>query len=127
MHALRVQALTLVEMMVTMSVFSLVVVGFIYAQLFGLQQDELVNSKLGASDQSRRGFDRLTTEVRSAKIWQVGNGSQTSFTSIPNGVNQQGTALQISLTTDTNSFIRYYFDTNNCQLCRVLSGDQATW
>ena len=47
--------------------------------------------------------------IRSAKIWDIGNGDSTSFTAIPNGTTQQGNALKVSLTTDTNHFIIYYF------------------
>jgi hypothetical protein len=113
---------TLVEMVTTMGVFSLVVLGMISAQIFGLRQDQLVISKLGASDQSRVGFDKLVLDIRSAKLWNIGDGSASAFTPIPNGSAQQGTALQLSFTTDTNNFVRYYFDTTKCQLCRVRSG-----
>ena len=114
--------LTLVEMMITMSIFSLVILAMVYVNMFGLRQDQLVQSKLGASDQSRKGFDQLALDVRSAKIWQVGNGSDSDFDPIPNGTAQQGDALQLSLTTDTNIYIRYYFDTNALQLYRMHSG-----
>ena len=75
----------MVEMMVTMAIFSLAILGVFYAHIFGLKQDRLISSKLGASDQSRRGFDTLTRDIRSAKIWAIGNGTATSFTPIPNG------------------------------------------
>ncbi|MCU0782622.1 MAG: prepilin-type N-terminal cleavage/methylation domain-containing protein [Verrucomicrobia bacterium] len=120
--ARRTQALTLVEMMVAMSIFSLVSLGLVYTHLFALRQDELANSKLGASDSSRRGFSMLADDVRAAKMWQVGDGNQSTFTPIANGTAQQGTALQINLTTDTNSYILYYFDTSKCELRRRHSG-----
>ena len=119
-------ALTLVEMMVAMSVFSLVTIGLVYTQLFALRQDELANSKLGASDSSRRGFSMLADDVRGAKIWQVGNGNLTTFTPIANGTAQQGTALKINRTVDTNSYILYYFDTTHGELRRRHSGDTGT-
>ena len=115
-------AYTMVEMMVAMTIFCLAVTAVMYAMLFGQRYNELVLSKLGASEQSRMGFDKLTSDIRTAKIWCVGNGSQSSFSSIPNGTLQQGNAVQLSQTADTNSFIRYYFDTVNQQLCRVTNG-----
>ena len=118
----REQALTLVEMMVAMSVFSFVTIALIYTHLFAMLQDELANSKLGASDSSRRSFGLLANDVRAAKIWQVGNGDQAGFTPIANGTAQQGTALMISLTADTNIYIFYYFDTANNELRRRHSG-----
>ncbi len=120
--ARRKQALTLVEMMVAMSLFSMVTLGLVYTHLFALRQDELANSKLGASDSSRRGFNMLSDDVRSAKVWQVGNGGQNSFTPIANGLAQQGTALKVNLTTDTNKYVLYYFDTAAGELHRRKSG-----
>jgi prepilin-type N-terminal cleavage/methylation domain-containing protein len=124
----REQALTLIEMMVAMSIFSLATIALVYTHLFALRQNQLVNSKLGASDQSRRSFDLLSRDVRSCKIWQVGNGlvstngNVSSFTPIPNGTAQQGTALKVHLTTDTNIYAIYCFDTNSCELRRMHSG-----
>lgn len=111
------------EMMVTMGVFSLMVLGLVSAHIFGLKRDQLVQSKLGASEQSRRGFDLLTQDVRGAKKWRVGNGNGNSFSPIDNGSLQQGNALQLNLTTDTNKYIRYYFETANNQLCRMKTGE----
>lgn len=120
------RALTLVEMMVAMSVFSLVSIGLVYTHIFALRQDELANSKLGASDSSRRGFNLLADDVRSSKIWQVGNGNASTFTPINNGEAQQGTALKVHLTTDTNNYVIYYFDTTQRELRRRKSGGTGT-
>lgn len=120
--ARRDRAFTLVETMVSMTVFSFVTIGLIYGHLFAMKNDQLANSKLGASDSSRRGFDSLSDDVRSAKIWQVGNGNQSTFTPIPNGTGQQGTALKVNLTTDTNKYVLYWFDTSKRQMFRAKSG-----
>jgi prepilin-type N-terminal cleavage/methylation domain-containing protein len=116
------RAFTLVETMVAMSVFSFVTIGLIYGHLFALRNDQLANSKLGASDSSRHGFDLLSDDIRSAKIWQVGNGNQSTFTPIANGTAQQGTALKVNLTTDTNKYVLYWFDTSLRQLRRSKNG-----
>jgi type II secretory pathway pseudopilin PulG len=113
---------TLVEMMITMSIFCWLMAGLIAVQFFGMRQDQLIESKLGASDQSRKAFDQMTLEIRKAKLFRIGNGSQTTFTPIPNGTGQQGTAVQLNFSTDTNSYVRYYFETNNARLCRIASG-----
>lgn len=120
--ARRALAHTLVELMVAIGVFSLVTLGLIAAHLFGLRQAQLVESKLGASDMARRVFGNITSEIRAAKLMRIGNGTLMSFAPLTNGVPQQGNALQLSLTTDTNVFIRYYFETNNARLCRMASG-----
>jgi prepilin-type N-terminal cleavage/methylation domain-containing protein len=121
-RAQRQAGLTLPEMMVASAVFSLTVVGFVYCQLFGMRQDQLVNSKIGASENVRLSFNQLANDIRAAKIWQIGNGNLSSFTGIPLGTNQQGNALKLSMTTDTNQYYLYYFNTNKCWLLRGHSG-----
>jgi hypothetical protein len=117
---------TLVEIMVAMGVFSLAMIGMVYSHMYGLKMNELVQSKLGASDMSRRGFNVLENDIRSAKVWAIGNGSATQFTPIANGSQQQGTAIKLQTTTDTNSYTIYYFDTSNAQLRRRTSGVTGT-
>ena len=113
---------TLVELMVASSLFSLAVLGLVYGQLFALREDQLVNGKSSASEQARQSFNGMTSDIRSSKIWAVGNYASNFFSPIPNGRAQQGNALQLSLTTDTNQFVLYYFDTNRCQLRRWHTG-----
>lgn len=121
-RARRQAGLTLVELVVASAVFSLTVVGLVYCQMFGMRQDQLVNSKIGAAEQARLSFNDLATDIRAAKIWQIGNGNLTTFTGIAKGSNQKGNALKISLTTDTNKYYLYYFDTNAAKLYRGHSG-----
>jgi hypothetical protein len=108
--------------MVASALFGLTVIGFVYCQMFGMRQDELVNSKIGASEQARLSFNDLANDIRAAKIWQIGNGDLSSFIGIPLGTNQHGNALRLSLTTDTNNYYLYYFDTNASKLFRGHSG-----
>lgn len=119
------QGFTLAEMSVAVGVFAIVVLAFVYVNLFCFRQNELVESKLGASMQSRYAFDQLASDIRSSKIWQIGNGSAASFTAIPSGTTQLGNALQLNLSINTNTYVRYYFDTNNYLLCRIHSGDAS--
>jgi prepilin-type N-terminal cleavage/methylation domain-containing protein len=125
--------LTMVEMMVTIAIFVMLIAAFISANIFGLRYDELVCSKLGASEQSRRSFEKLTGDIRASKIWRIGTGSQTTFRPLTNGVLMVGNAIQLCLTTDTNTYIRYYFETNgpfttqpNGRLCRMTSSGDYT-
>jgi hypothetical protein len=118
----RQAGFTLSEIMVAAGVFSLVVVGFVYCQLFGMRQDELVNSKVGACELARMSFNDMANDIRAAKIWQVGNGNLSTFTGIPQGSNQNGNALKLSMTIDTNQYYLYYFDTNARALYRAHSG-----
>lgn len=127
----RLAGLTLPEMMITVVIFVMLVAAFISANIFGLRYDELVCSKLGASEQSRRSFQKLTSDIRASKIWRIGTGDRTTFTAVSNASLLMGNAIQLSLTTDTNVFVRYYFETNgpftiqpNGRLCRITSGGE---
>lgn len=129
----RESGLSIVEMMVSIAIFVLLMMAVIYANIFGMRYDELVCSKLGASEQSRRSFATLTSDIRSSKIWRIGTGSLTTFTPLPNASNMVGNAIQLSSTTDTNIWVRYYFETYgafttqpNGRLCRVTSAGQYT-
>ncbi len=123
-------AFTLVEIFVATGVFSLVVIGMVYAHLFGMRQDELIQSKLGASESSRRSFNQFMQDMRMAKIWRIGNVAAgvlgTSFTTVATNSLQVGNAVKISLSIDTNCYIIYYYNTsdaNNNKLCRIHSGN----
>ena len=125
----RAQAFTLAEMMISVFIFVFMVLGVIYVWMFAMRYDELSCSKLGASDKSRMSFDMLTSDIRAAKWWKVGNGDHTSFTAVGNATNQIGNAIKLSDSGDTNSpaWIVYYFDnnlghTNGGWLCRRSNG-----
>lgn len=124
--AKRNEGLTLVEMMITMGIFSLMIMALVYAHIFGLKQDELVESKLGASDEARKGFELIARDIRSAKIWQVGNMVSGTFTNIPNGTLQRGNAIQVALTNNAYAVNICYYFTNlsgDYRLCRFHTGD----
>src|ERR1700722_20095513 len=104
-------ATTLPEMMISVMVFGLLVMGLISVNLFGLRQNELVNSKLGANDGSRTAFDLMLNEIRGGKSVQIGTGWHTNFVPLTNGL-QQGDTLQIAPSTNTPAFIYYYIDHN---------------
>ncbi len=123
--ARHVRAISLPEMMISVAVFSMLLLGLISVNLFCLRQDELVNSKLGANDSSRLAFDLMLNEIRGCKAVQIGSGWHTNFVPITNGL-QQGDTIQIASGTNSNIFVYYYFDTNvldtnyNC-LVRIAS------
>jgi hypothetical protein len=112
------QAMTLAEMMVSMAIFMLLMGGFMSVYIFGMRQDELVNSSLGANDQSRENFNLMMDEIRACKNIQIGHGDYTSFVALTNG-NQQGESLQIIPSTNLTMFIYYWFDTNADVLWRA--------
>lgn len=119
------RAMTLPEMMVNLLLFSIAVLALVTVNLFGLFQDELVNSSLGASDEARVNFNQMLDEIRSGKNVQIGSGNYTNFVPITNnGALQQGDTIQIIPTTNLSYYIYYYFvanaPTNPCWLCRAM-------
>lgn len=115
----RKSAYTLTEIMVATALFSLVVLGTVGANIFGLRLYGITKAKLGASDEARGAISRLVNEVRSAKSVRVGIGSLTGFTNIPMGEVQAGNALQIYPTTNTASYIRYFWDSADSRFKRT--------
>jgi hypothetical protein len=103
---------TLIEGMFATAIMVILIMALMSAHLLGLRQSQLVESKAGASDSSRRTLNQLTTDIRRSKMWFIGSLSGSTFTHIPNGSGQQGTALQLILTAtnDSKSTIYYYFD-----------------
>ncbi len=113
---------TLPEVTIAMAIFTAVVAAMVSTQYVVMRMDQLVGSKLGATDMSRLSFTDLTRDIRAAKIWAIGTGDETGFAPIPNGSNQQGNALQMSFSADTNTYVRYYFRPADSVLCRLQSG-----
>jgi prepilin-type N-terminal cleavage/methylation domain-containing protein len=129
--ARRRRAMTLTEMLMTMGIFSLVVLGLVYVQMFIMKYDEMTLSQVGASEMSRMSFNEMANDIRTSWTWSVGTGNQTSFTPVPNSSPQQGNALLLSATQNTNNYVLYYFATNitptitNFELCRITNGMAA--
>jgi type II secretory pathway component PulJ len=124
------RGLSIVEMMITMTIFSFVTLAMVYVHIFGLKQDQLVESKLGASDQSRKAFEKLSREIRTAQTFDVGAYSGgTNFTLVPTGASQIGTGLRIQYYLAANGAVQtniyYYFNTNSLTLWRFHTGDAS--
>ncbi|MDB6122969.1 MAG: hypothetical protein JWQ71_1962, partial [Pedosphaera sp.] len=122
----ELEALTLVELLVSLSIFGLMLAGLITINLFGMKQDTNVSAKLGANDQSRHALTLLLSEVQSSKNVLVGTGTRSSFTPVADGLPLQGNALQIyPFANDPNFFVRYYYDTGtNVMLTNGINTDE---
>ncbi len=114
---------TLTEMMTAIALFSLVIVGVVYSHLVGLRFLNITLAKCKAGASARTALNAVREDVRSAKTLYVGYGSDTRFTNIADSLPQQGNALQIYPTSDTNVFVRYYLDPDYQQLNRVSNSE----
>lgn len=121
----RLLAVTLIELLVTMTLTTFVVGGVVYSHIMGGRLMQFAAAKLGASDSARKAFGKLQDEIRAATVIQIGDGTATSFTAIPNGTAMQGRAIQIFPTTNNNWWIRYFYVTNNSELRRVTSSNST--
>ena len=121
----RLRAFTFVEMMVTMVTMItvvLVVGAALAAYIYGLRMTQFVNPKLGASDEARKAISLLTDEIRSARSIKIGNGTISSFTEAGPFVAQEGNSLQVYPSVNTNSYIRYFWDSADERLKRTTNG-----
>jgi len=124
------QAMTLPELLVSLTILVIAIAGLISVNIFGMRYDQLTNSKLGATDQSRLNFNLMMEEIRAGKNVLIGSGANTNFSAVTNGAYQRGDTIQILPTTNLNACIYYYFETNaptnSSWLIRIASTNGGT-
>lgn len=125
-NKIAASAFTLLEMMFSIVIFSMVTLALVSAHILGLRENQLIESKCGASDSSRAVLNKLPEDIRMAKTWQIGTLSGTTFTGVAANSAQNGPALQLFQTTNNSAYVMYYFDTtdaanNNGKLMRYTS------
>lgn len=117
-------AMTLPEVMVTMAISSLCLAGFLTLHIFSIRMNHITAVKLGASDQARDVISRLIADIRQSGNVKVGQGSATTF--VEPGTNQplRGNAVMIYPNkTNTNVWVRYYWDSADATVKRVTSSN----
>lgn len=107
-RASRSAGFTLTELMVSMTIFTLVIGGMIAGHVFGLKVFEITRSNLGAADSGHRMSSRLGSDIRSAAAIKLGRGDDRSFQELLPHELQQGNAVQIYTSADTNEYLRYF-------------------
>lgn len=118
---------TLPEILISMAIFVMIMGLLIATQVYGFRMFSMMRPKLAASDDARRTVSRLTDEIRSAHLVRIGRGDQKIFTEITPGLKQIGNALQIFPTTNTNTYIRYYWDKNALAVQRITDNSPRIW
>ena len=78
-----------------------------------------VQIKLNASDDARESISKLIGDIRSAHHLRIGTGNLTTFTDAPDNANQQGSAIQVYPSANTNDWIRYYYNSSDNSLRRT--------
>ena len=101
-------AFTLTELMVSVTIFILLVGGVVSTNLFGLRMFQIEEIKLNASDEARRIVGVLMDEIHSCTTFQIGTFTNSTFTGLPLGAPQLGPALIVYPTTNTTGYIMYF-------------------
>ena len=105
---------TLPEILIAMTVFLLMVGGIIAANLFGLKMFQVAQTKLNVTTWSRQTVDKMTTEVHACAAVSVANiTTNGDFEGLLDGEVQQGNALWIYPTTDTNIYTIYFVNSSD--------------
>lgn len=117
-------AFTLPEVMVTMAILGVAMAGFLMLHLFSIKMNHITSVKLGASDQARDVISKLIHDIRECGDVKVGTGGLNGFTEPGTNQLMQGNALMIyPVKTNTNVWIRYYWDPADTKVKRVTSDD----
>ncbi len=104
----RRQGFTLPELMVAIAVFSVVMLGVVFAHLFGLSMFRITETTLNATEDTRQVINRMANEVRTCRRAFIGNISGGAFVGLLNGERQVGSAILIRPTTNTANYIVYF-------------------
>ena len=115
------RAFSLPELLVTMAVSLLISIAVVGSQLLGIRLTEVTQTKIHSSDKMRQLMRLFTSDIQTARLIHVGNGSYSSFAEAPVQTPQQGNALQIYPTDDPDIFVRYFWTAGDLTLKRMKS------
>ncbi|HWN96140.1 MAG TPA: prepilin-type N-terminal cleavage/methylation domain-containing protein [Methylomirabilota bacterium] len=116
------RAFTLVEILVTMAIFSLVMAGIISGTVYGMRMSEITRSKVERSRDARAAMGKLSDEIRSARISWIGNvDGNGTFRAVVDGSSQTGSALILYPTTNRANYIVYFLNSADKTFRRTTS------
>ncbi len=121
-HPRHTRGFTLVEILISMTLFCVLLGGIVYANVFGLKMCEMTKTKLERSHDARAAIGKLANEIRSSKSAWIGTVDDTGlFQAKLNGDAQLGDALIIYPTTNTNSYVVYFLNSSDSTFRRFTS------
>jgi type II secretory pathway component PulJ len=115
----RGRGFTLTELMIACSLLVMVFGAVIMVNLWGLAMTQRSSIWLLASDDARHTMGMLHEDVRTALTLYVGSGNLSGFTNAGPTNIQAGNAMKLYLSTNTNSWVLYYYDINAGTLYRT--------
>jgi type II secretory pathway pseudopilin PulG len=118
------RAFSITELLTVVAIFSLLVIGMVATQLFGMRMYNISQTKLTLTANARKVLNHVRDEVRAGQVIAVGNADSSSFTGIADNTPRAGNALKICASAaNTNQFVYYFLDTTNACLKRVTSAN----
>lgn len=117
----RTGAFTLPELLVAITVFTMLLGGIVFAHLFGLSMFQITETKLNATADARKIIGTMANEIRACDSIEVGNIAGGEFVGLLDGEKQHGTSLCIYPNGNTNSHIIYFVDPSNKSFKRTTS------
>lgn len=117
---------TLPEALIATTVFTLLVLGVVGANIFGLKLNQMGQTKLIATDSAREVVSKMTDELRNCESAVVGNVSNGLFVAHVAGEVQSGNGLMIYATTNTNSYVLYFLNSTNQTFIRYTTDTQIS-
>lgn len=115
----KARGFTLPEMMVTLAIFSIVVLGVVSVNLFGMRMIELTEPKMLADAEARRFLDEFVRDVREARNVILMNGTTPS---------SEGDLLQLeyrAASDDLTTYITYELDAAFQELIRYETDENG--
>ena len=112
---------TLAELLVAITVFTMLLGGIIFAHLFGLSMFQITETKLNATADARKLIGTMANEIRTCKSAFVGSISNGAFAGKLAGETQRGSGLLIYPTTNTTKFIVYFVNPSDMTFRRTTS------
>src|ERR1035438_1620555 len=103
---------TLAEIMLASTTLVLVFGAIIAINIWGLAMTYRSAIWLDSSDDARKTMGMLHEDVRTASTIYVGTGSLAGFTNAGATNVQAGNAMMLYASTNTNSWVLYYFDSS---------------
>lgn len=112
--------------MVATSIFSLVMIGIIIVQIFGMKMYQISEAKMSATAGGRKVLNRVRDDVLEGKILNIQIKTGATNVGIPVNSPQVGNALQVYPTAAMTSYVLYYVDPSSNCLKRFTSTDNET-
>jgi hypothetical protein len=117
--ARQAQAFTLAEALIASGIMVLLVTSVILCNLWGLSMSVREQIWLGSSDDAGQALGLMYRDIRSSVSNCVGSMGAGAFVPVGSNTNQVGNALMVYPSTNTSSWVLYYYNSVSNLLVRT--------